>query len=161
MKPLLLALLLLFFQSSPKPKSNISPELTKLREEFIQATKDYKQSLQKLLSIYEGNVTRSEEKLELSKKLANENLISHYQVEENERQLAAERKKVEETKKQIANADQQIAGIFDEEKLAQEYRHAVQQRRKARRPPCANWTLTAYQRTTSTSVTFGYNLVCH
>ena len=70
-------------------------ELTKLREEFVKATNDYKASLAKLLPIYEGNVTKAEEKLELSRKLLAEGLISRTQVEENERALAAAKDKVD------------------------------------------------------------------
>ena len=95
---------------SPAPQS----ELTKLREEFVKATNDYKASLEKLLAIYEGNVKKAEEKVTVAKKLLAEGLIARSQVEENEHQLALEKQKVEETRRQLTNADAQIAGVLVE-----------------------------------------------
>lgn len=102
-----------------KPKKKPFPaappsELAKLREEFVKATNDYKASLDKLLAIYEQNVKKAEEKVELSKKLLAEGLIPKTQVEENERALDAEKTKVAETRRQLTNADAQIAGVLVE-----------------------------------------------
>ena len=113
-----------------KPAPAPPTELAKLREEFVKATNEYKTSLAKLLTIYEGNVTKAEEKLELSRKLLAEGLISRIQVEENERALASEKAKVEETRRQVTSADAQIAGIFAEtaaeQQLAKDLRLARQ-----------------------------------
>lgn len=141
-------------------KSTESDELKKLRAEFIQATNDYKASLAKLVQIYETNVTRAEEKLELSQKLLAEGLISTAQVEENERHLAAEREKVKETRRQLSEADKQIAEILDEAKLAQEYKKAKVARRRARQRPCLNWDIVMSQRQTAKSLSFSYKIVC-
>lgn len=113
-----------------KPAPAPPTELARIREEFVKATNDYKASLAKLLTIYEGNVTKAEEKLELSRKLLAEGLISKLQVEENERALASEKAKVEDTRRQMTNADAQIAGIFAEtaaeQQLAKDLRLARQ-----------------------------------
>ncbi|HET9710238.1 MAG TPA: TolC family protein, partial [Pyrinomonadaceae bacterium] len=101
-------------KTKKKPAPAPPTELTKLREEFVKATSEYKASLTKLLTIYENNVKKAEEKLELSRKLLAEGLISRLQVEENERALAADKAKVEETRRQMTNADAQVAGIFAE-----------------------------------------------
>lgn len=102
-------------KSKKKPAATSPPsELTRLREEFIKATNEYKASLEKLLTIYEGNAKREEEKLELSKKLLAEGLIAKAQFEENERALAAAKARVEETRRQMTNADAQIAGVLVE-----------------------------------------------
>ena len=101
-------------KSKKKPAPAPQNELTKLREEFINATKDYKSSLGKLLAIYEGNITKAEEKLELSKKLLAEGLIAKTQVEENERVVAEAKQKVAETRRQMTSADEQIAGVLVE-----------------------------------------------
>ncbi|HKG80180.1 MAG TPA: hypothetical protein VKA78_12190 [Pyrinomonadaceae bacterium] len=101
-------------KSKKKPAPAPQNELTKLREEFINATKDYKSSLGKLLAIYEGNITKAEEKLELSKKLLAEGLIAKTQVEENERAVAEAKQKVAETRRQMTSADEQIAGVLVE-----------------------------------------------
>src|SRR5689334_21568453 len=84
--------------TAKKPAKKAQPasqnELARLREEFVKATKEYKASLEKLLSIYEGNVNKAQEKLELSKKLLAEGLIAKAQVEENERALATAKETV-------------------------------------------------------------------
>ena len=102
-----------------KPKKKAAParpssELAKLREDFVKATNDYKASLEKLVAIYETNVKKAEDKLELSKKLLAEGLIAKTQVEENQRTLDAEKQKVAETRRQMTNADSQIAGVLVE-----------------------------------------------
>jgi uncharacterized protein YaiL (DUF2058 family) len=113
-------------KTTPAPQN----ELIRLREEFVKATNDYKASLEKLLAIYEGNVKKAEDKLELSKKLLAEGLIPKTQVEENERALAAEKEKVAQTRRQMTNADEQIAGVLvetqAEEQLSKNLRLARQ-----------------------------------
>jgi len=102
-----------------RPKKKAAParppsELARLREEFVKATNDYKASLEKLLAIYEQNVKKAEDKVEVSKKLLAEGLIAKTQVEENEHALDLEKQKVAETRRQMTNADAQIAGVLVE-----------------------------------------------
>ena len=121
-------------QRKPKKKAAAAEapknELTKLREEFVKATNDYKASLEKLVTIYEGNVKKAEDKLEVSKKLLAVGLIAKTQVDENERALEAEKLKVTETRRQMTNADAQVAGVLVEaeadEQLAKNLRLAKQ-----------------------------------
>ena len=101
-------------KKKPAPNQELQSELTKLREEFVKATNDYKASLEKLLKIYEENVKKAEEKVTLSKKLLAEGLIAKAQAEETEHNLALEKQKVEETRRQMTNADAQIAGVLVE-----------------------------------------------
>ena len=89
-------------------------ELAKLREEFIKATNEYKTSLQKLLSFYEADVKKAEDKLAVSKRLLAEGLIPKNQVEDNEHALAAAQAKVTEARRQMTGADDQIAGVLME-----------------------------------------------
>src|SRR5512133_131760 len=63
-------------------------DLSKLRDEFVQATKDYKTSLAKLLAIYEKNVRMAEGRLTQSQGLFNEGLIAKHQIDDAEAQLA-------------------------------------------------------------------------
>ena len=168
MKTLVLAaLMLLTFsavaqqRSRSKAQPRLNPELVRLRNEYVQATKDYKQSLTKLLTFYQGDVVRTEEKLALSRKLLAEGLIGPSQVEENERSLLTARNKVSETQRQLAEADDQIAGVLNDAQLQEEYKKAVVKRKKERKAPCSNWTLTAYHRETARSVESGYKFVCH
>ena len=105
-------------------------ELTKLRDEYIKATNEYKASLGKLVPYYENEVKRAEEKLEQSKKLFAEGLIPKSQLEENERALAVAKQKIAETNRSMASADQQIAGVLVEtaanEEIAKNLRLAKQ-----------------------------------
>ena len=87
-------------------------ELAKLRDEYIQATKDYKASLTRLIAIYERDVTKAEQKVAQSQKLLSEGLISKNQLIENEAALAAAKDKVNEAQRQMANADNQIANTL-------------------------------------------------
>jgi len=97
----------------PPPPQPVN-ELSKLRDDYVQATKEYKASLEKLLVIYEANVTRAEEKVVSVKKLFADGLIAKAQMEETELALKNEQHKVAETKQQIASADNQIANVFVE-----------------------------------------------
>jgi hypothetical protein len=101
-------------KTKKKPAPAPPSELTKLREEFVRLTNEYKASLGKLLPFYENDVKRAEEKLEQSKKLLAEGLIAKTQVEENERALALAKEKIAETNRQMSNAEAQIAGVLVE-----------------------------------------------
>ncbi len=106
-----------FAQRKPKKKPAPAPppsELSKLHEEFIEKTNEYKASLLKLLPYYESEVKKAEEKLETSKKLLAEGLIPRAQVEENERALALAKEKIDETNRQMASAEAQVAGVLAE-----------------------------------------------
>jgi hypothetical protein len=157
MKPLILALLLVVPAAAQQKPGT---ELAKLRDEFITATKEYKQSLAKLKTIYLENVTKAENKVELSKKLLAEGLISRGTVEDYERALLEARDRVTETDKQIASADDRVTEAMDDTKFKAEYKHAVAQRRKERKPRCAQWTLTTYYRKNARSIESGYRFVC-
>lgn len=84
-------------------------ELAKLQEEFIKATKEYKLSLGKLLTIHEREVTKAQERVTQSQELFAQGLISKNQLAETEASLAGAKDKVAETSRLIANADTQIA----------------------------------------------------
>jgi hypothetical protein len=101
-------------KKKPAPAPPPQTELTKLRDEYVRLTNEYKASLGKLLPFYENDVKRAEEKLEQSKKLLAEGLIARTQVEENERALALAKEKINETNRQMANAESQIAGVLVE-----------------------------------------------
>ena len=89
-------------------------ELTKLRDEYVRLTNEYKASLGKLVPFYQNDVKRAEEKLEQSKKLLAEGLLARTQVEENEHALALAKQKLDETNRQMATAEAQIAGVLVE-----------------------------------------------
>jgi len=103
-------------KKSTKKKTAPAPvsELAKLREQYIQATNEYKASIQKLIPLYEAEVKRAEDKLAVSQKLHAEGLIPKTQLEENERTLAEAKQKVAETRRQMTSADDQIAAVLVE-----------------------------------------------
>ena len=117
-------------KKKPAPAPPPQTELTKLRDEFVRLTNEYKASLGKLLPFYENDVKRAEEKLEQAKKLLAEGLIARTQVEENERALALAKEKINETNRQMANAEAQIASVLVEtaanEEIAKNLRLAKQ-----------------------------------
>ena len=95
---------------APAPVS----ELAKLREQYVQATNDYKAGLERLVPLYEAEVKRAEDKLAVSQRLLAEGLIARAQVQENERVLAEAKQKVAETRRQMITADDQIAAVLVE-----------------------------------------------
>ncbi len=143
-----------------KATSKPPTELMKLREEYVRLTREYKASLGKLIPFYENDVKRAEEKLKQSRKYLSEGLIAPTQIEENERQLQAAKDKIADIKRQMDTADQQIAAVLNDPGFERDYKAAIQQRRKARKPRCTSWTMTASQRTTSNSIFFSYRFVC-
>jgi len=117
--PLLISVALLFqvngeAQTRKSKETKPNTELSRLREEFVKATKDYKTSLAKLLSIHERNVTTTEEKLVQTQKLFAEGLISRNQLLDAETELAAAREKVKDDQSKMTNADSQIADTMVE-----------------------------------------------
>ena len=97
--------------AKPATKKTAPPanELTQLRDSYIKTTKEYKASLQKLLALYEASARKAEKRLDQSKELHKEGLLSKTQLEEGERAVTVEQEKVSGVKQQIATADTQIA----------------------------------------------------
>jgi len=89
-------------------------ELSKLRDSYIKATKEYKASLEKLLALYQASARKSEERLKQTKKLFADGLISQHDVEQSEHALADANLKVTEAQTQISGADTQIAQVLIE-----------------------------------------------
>lgn len=87
-------------------------ELARLRDEFVKATNEYKESLEKLRSSYERDVTKAETKLATSKELFAQGLLSRSEVEAAERAAADAKGKVSETLQRMTTADAQIAGML-------------------------------------------------
>ena len=108
-----------YAQKKPAPKPKTVPaktlpaqnenELSKLHDSYIKATKEYKASLEKLLALYQTSARKIEERVNQSKKLLADGLISKRDVEQHEQALADANLKVTEVQTQIAGADTQIA----------------------------------------------------
>lgn len=89
-------------------------QLAKLRDEYINATKDYKASLQKLLNLYRDNVKKVEDRHEQMQKLLAQGLVSRRELEDTETAVTESRFKVTGVEQQIAGADTQIANALIE-----------------------------------------------
>ena len=102
-------------QKTPKtPSTTAKPvdNLTRLREEFIKATNDYKASLEKLRALYEKSVPQAAEHVAKSKELYAEGLISKSDLEKSELALVEAKNRVSEVDQRIAGADTQIANTL-------------------------------------------------
>lgn len=96
-------------KQSSKPKTQPVSELDKLRAEYLKTTKEYKTSLEKLLSLYRASEQKAEKSLAQSQELFKAGLVSKRQIEESEHAVAVEKDKIAGVEHQIATADTQIA----------------------------------------------------
>jgi hypothetical protein len=96
--------------SKPKPApAQNDNELSKLHDNYIKSTKEYKASLEKLLALYQASARKTEARVSQSKKLFADGLISLREVEQSDRAQADANLKVTEVQTQISGADTQIA----------------------------------------------------
>src|SRR5262249_30149034 len=84
-------------------------ELDRLRQQYIETTKQYRASLEKLLPLYQANQRRAEERLAKSKELFSQGLISKAELEQTEEAVTLAKAKVAEVHQQTLSADTQIA----------------------------------------------------
>ena len=96
-------------QSVESKRAEADTNLAKSREAFMRATKEYKNSLEQLIALYEKDVIKAEEKLTQAKQLYSEGLISRKNLEDNERAVADSKAKIDDARKQIAAADERVA----------------------------------------------------
>ena len=92
-----------------KPAAGPETELARLRAQFVQATKDYKSSLEQLLPFYEADVKRADERLAKTRELYAQGIVSKREVERDEEAAAAARAKAAGVRGQLKGADEQIA----------------------------------------------------
>ncbi len=102
-----------FGRQKRKPSGTRKPApvdtVAQLRDEYIKATKEYKQISERLLVLQEGNARRAEERLEQTKKLFDQGLVAKRDLEESQNTYDVARARVEEVRQQIAKADTDIA----------------------------------------------------
>ena len=141
-----------------KTSSRVPAEVIALRNEYIDATKEYIASLGKLEQSYEKSAIKAEAELVKSKELYEAGLIGPNTVPAAEREVKSTQAKVVEVQKRIESAKQQLAEIPSDAELERQYRKTVSQRKQSRQGSCRNWILTASQRqrgrTTTTTVKF-------
>jgi hypothetical protein len=84
-------------------------ELEKVRQNYIQLTKDYKESLQALLTLYEASEHKAEDRLTQAKGLYQQGIISKVELDNSDQAVTLAKAKVTEVKQQMSTADTQIA----------------------------------------------------
>lgn len=117
-------------------------EMAKSRDEFVRLTGEYKKSLEQLITLYEKEVSRVEDKAAKMKELYAQGLISKREMEESEQAVADAKAKITEARKQMRAADEQVAEMMVEAKAMEEM---------AKAPPPAKGKLT----TTTSYIRYG------
>jgi soluble lytic murein transglycosylase-like protein len=84
-------------------------DLQKFRQDFIKAAEDYRASLQELATSYEGDLKKTEERRDQLKGLYTDGLIARVEFEASEKAVADAQAKVDDVRKQLAQADETIA----------------------------------------------------
>lgn len=100
--------------SKTKSQANVkkppaSSELEQLRKQYIETTKEYKASLEKLIDLYKASVKKAEVRRDKSKELLKEGLISKTEFEESEQAVADEQLKIAGVQNQMKGAETQIS----------------------------------------------------
>ena len=99
-------------KTKPQTKARRPPalsELEQLKKQYIETTKEYKASLEKLLGLYKASVKKAEDRRDKSKELFKDGLISRKQFEESEQAVADEQLKIAGVQQQMKGAETQIA----------------------------------------------------
>lgn len=106
--------------------ARVSKEAENSRNELIEATKRYRNSLQDLIVYQERDAARVTERRDKIKELYVQGLIAKRELDDSEKALAAARGKVEATRGSMNEAETVIAQTLEESKLAEQLARAPQ-----------------------------------
>jgi hypothetical protein len=106
-------------KSSTEQKDS-ADNLAKARTELIQATKEYKKSLEQLVSIDETNIKRAEEHQAKLTELYQQGIVSKRELDESRQAVTTARARLDDVKTKIKSADLQIAETFEESKISEQ-----------------------------------------
>lgn len=129
-------------KTEPQPVS----ELARLRAELVEKTKEYKSSLEQLLTHYDAEVKRADERVVKSRELYNAGLVSKRALEEDEQAAETARAKVARVEGQLKSADVQIAETLVEAEAEEDAAKALAKAKLAPRAVGGMVTTTAYIR---------------
>lgn len=129
-------------KAEPEPLS----EVARLRAQLVQATKDYKSSLEQLITHYEADVKRADERVIKSRELYEAGLVSKRALDEDELAAETARAKVARVEGQLKSADVQIAETLVEAEAEEAAAKALAKAKSARRPTGGLLTTTGYVR---------------
>jgi hypothetical protein len=130
-------------QEKTSSPTQTASELARTRAEFVKATKEYKESLRKLLELYETDARRAEARLKQQRELYAQGLIARREVDASEDELKTKQNKINEVKTQLANADKNIADAFLEAEAEEKERITRRKNAQIAKDSRANVPLTA------------------
>ena len=84
-------------------------DLQAIRQNFIRAADEYRASLQELATSYEGDLRKAEERQETLEGLFADGVITRAEFEAGDKAVAAAQSKVDDVRRQIAQAEETIA----------------------------------------------------
>ncbi|HEX8293422.1 MAG TPA: hypothetical protein VF570_16800 [Pyrinomonadaceae bacterium] len=129
-------------KEEPQPVS----EVAQLRAKLVQATQDYKASLEQLVTHYEAEVRRADERVVKSRELFNAGLISKKALDEDALAAETARAKVARVEGQLKSADVQIAETLVEAEAEEAAAKALAKAKAAQRSVRGVVTTTAFIR---------------
>lgn len=94
---------------SPGSQSKLRSDVTAAKTELIKAAAEYKSSLAKVVSMYEAELKNAQQQFEASKQLFVQGAIPKKELDDSEKQIAETQAKIDEARKQTAEADDLIA----------------------------------------------------
>ncbi|HVG18765.1 MAG TPA: hypothetical protein VNI02_06900 [Blastocatellia bacterium] len=104
-------------KSTRKPQNSLERQFKESKANLINAAKNNRESLEKLLVLEEDEVKRANAEVEKIKALPS-NIVAKTEIEKKEHVVATAQAKVNETRKKIAEVDTLIAEVRAEEQLA-------------------------------------------
>jgi hypothetical protein len=93
-------------------------ELTKLRAEVLRTTQESRASLAKLLSVYERDLQRQADDVEVKRRLLEQEFISRKELQESEKNLALLKANIKQVRRWIVEDDILITEALAEDELA-------------------------------------------
>jgi len=102
-------------RSKTKQEEKPATSMSKAREDLVTATKDYKESLEKLLPYEEQNLKLATDRLEKLNSLLAQGIVSKREVNDVERSVADAQSKLAETKKKMGEADNMMAEAMNDQ----------------------------------------------
>jgi hypothetical protein len=121
-------------------------EVARLRSQLVQATKEYKSSLEQLLTLYDAEVKRADERVVKSRELYQAGLVSKRALDEDTLAAETARAKVARVEGQLKSADVQIAETLVEAEAEEAAAKALAKAKSAPRVSGGLLTTTGYIR---------------
>jgi hypothetical protein len=102
-------------KTSGADKTKPASQIAKANSDLVNATNEYKASVEELITIYEAALKTATETLEKRKEIFAQGLISKRDLEASEQEIKQAQANIDEARKQIIEADQLIAEAKAEE----------------------------------------------